>query len=122
MSTRHCAWVRSTRTHTLCTFKGTLVEVNHTDMTVEPVTKGKGAMTGGTTVVALFEMSDAVVLVCVASFGKRLVAGSACEWFETMSRADVDGKICRSRWEIWTEVTAGGSGEIRHWGGDERWG
>lgn len=72
--------------------------------------------------VALFEVCDAVVFVCVAAFGKGLVTDFASEGFETVGCANVERKIGGGGGQVGAKVTGGGGGEGGDRGGDEGWG
>eukprot|EP00177_Eucheuma_denticulatum_P007059 GFKZ01012846.1.p3 GENE.GFKZ01012846.1~~GFKZ01012846.1.p3 ORF type:complete len:127 (-),score=13.72 GFKZ01012846.1:2-382(-) len=93
MGTSDSRRMRACRTHAFCTFKRALIKMNHANMTVETVAKGEGAMTGGAAMVSLFEVCDAEMFVCVASFGKGFVTDFAREGFRTVGCANVEREI-----------------------------
>lgn len=77
MCTRDRPRMRSVWTHALGTFKGTVVQMHHRNVSIETIAKSEAAITRRTLVVSLLQMGDAVVFVGVSSFSKRLVAGLA---------------------------------------------
>lgn len=86
---RDGARVRALGAHTFIALERPLVEMHHRNMSIESVTKCETAIARLTSMVALFEMRDSVMLIGITTLGKGLVADLACERLDLVRGARV---------------------------------